>query len=110
MCLLKTNEKPQGLLYGLYLAEDDNQVWHTLSILRNNNIKRHLHHNYVTYVQPTGANEAGKRVCDIRRETDRQEGQIRSDRGEERRPQAESPEGPNPGGEEGGPGRGRRWG
>lgn len=67
-----------------------------------NNIKSDLYHIYVTYVQPTGAGEAGK-VCDSRGETDRQEGWIRSD--QRRRPRAGSPGGPDRGGEEGGPGR-----
>lgn len=49
-----------------------------LSILGKNSIKRDLYHIYVTYVQPTGAGKAGKRIRDLCRETDRQEGRIRS--------------------------------
>lgn len=49
-------------MYGLSLAEGDSLLWHMLSMLGNNNIKRDLYLIYVTHVEPTGTGRAGGKV------------------------------------------------
>jgi hypothetical protein len=66
------------------------------------NIKSHLYHICLTYVQPTGAGEAGKKVT--------YSGKLTARKASKGRPWAESRRPRCWGGEEGGPGPGRRRG